>query len=459
MNTTCRLFVSAGLGKFRTLGSSQYSGAIGLGTKLGLSFILIVSCVVSVDSTVEAQSPTVGVMGNTLVILGTSDDDDVRVSTRGNGTIRVRADGDNFDFDPALVSSVMFEGFGGDDRFRADVDVVSFANGGSGDDRLLTVSGPAVFDGGAGRDDVIGGPEPDTLSGGSGDDDIFGKNGDDELFGDAGEDLIYGGSGEDFISGGTQDDLIFGQSDDDEIFGDNGEDRIFAGSGDDVVDGGRGPDRIFGSSGDDMLNGSNGADELFGGSGEDVLCGGDGNDELRGNSGDDELFGENGVDLLVGGGGSDIEDEDGPGPCSGVIGGVSNVSTLVAFPRAQTIDANGNGIVDPGDTFELDVVFAAGASGATDVSFGGNFVVIGPGDQVGGVGEFVGDLMPNEVVTTDAGSDACIAVDAAASPGDQIFVEFDVSADGQTSRFRSGPFIVGQITDGQGASAAPAPGA
>ena len=195
-------------------------------------FLAALFLVASAAST-QAQM-FVGISGSTLLILGTSDDDNVRVRTDNNGIFEVRANGQTTDFAPTGITQVFFEGFGGDDRFRADVGVLSIANGGSGQDRLLTVDGPATFDGGAGNDDVIGGPSDDLLVGGSGDDDLFGNGGDDQIFGDSGEDLIYGGNGDDVIGGGTQDDLIFGQSGADTIAGDNGEDRIFGSSGNDL---------------------------------------------------------------------------------------------------------------------------------------------------------------------------------------------------------------------------------
>ena len=139
---------------------------------------------------------------------------------------------------------------------------------------------------------------------------------------------------------------------------------------------------------------------------------------------------------------------------AGGVGGVAMTSSVAVFSPAgaQTQDNNGNGFADPGDLFEVDFSFTAGPSGATGVSFGNNTTVIGPGAQVGGVGATVGDLMPGETRTTDRNSDACIRIDATANPGDQIFLEYDVTADGQTRRFRTGPYIVGQIGNGTAAT-------
>jgi len=190
---------------------------------------------------------------------------------------------------------------------------------------------------------------------------------------------------------------------------------------------------------------------LNGGRGNDQLCGGFGDDELLGFGGNDVLFGEQGIDVLDGGSGVNELDEDGPGPCNMMLlPGLVSVFTEVAFPRNQTRDTNGNGIVDPGDQFELDMLVTAGSDGATNVSVGQFFEVLGPGGLVGGVGGNFGNLAPNETIRTlPNSSDACIPVLGNAVPGDEIFVEFNVTSNGETARFRAGPFVVGQITGGQ----------
>lgn len=134
-------------------------------------------------------------------------------------------------------------------------------------------------------------------------------------------------------------------------------------------------------------------------------------------------------------------------PINQGVGNVTQVQGIVAFPRTETIDLNGNGIVDPGDQFELDFIFTNNTQNvATNVSFGTNVTVLGPGFQAGGVGAFVGNVPPGTTLRTNDLDDACIAVDSTAVPGQQIFVDFDVTSDGQTRRFRVGPFIVGQTT-------------
>jgi len=143
-------------------------------------------------------------------------------------------------------------------------------------------------------------------------------------------------------------------------------------------------------------------------------------------------------------------DSDGFFPRSATsVGGLTNVETQVAFPRTDGTDNNGNGFADPGDTFELDIVFTAGPGGASDISFS-NFAVTSPGVDVGFLfGNSIPTLAAGEELRTDPFADACIEITSTAAPGDEIFVEFDVTADGTTTRFESGPFIVGQIQNDQ----------
>ncbi|HMC92303.1 MAG TPA: Ig-like domain-containing protein, partial [Allosphingosinicella sp.] len=60
-----------------------------------------------------------------------------------------------------------------------------------------------------------------------------------------GKDTIVGGSGNDIIHGGNGDDALKGGAGNDQIFGDNGSDDITGGAGDDVIDGGNGKDTAF----------------------------------------------------------------------------------------------------------------------------------------------------------------------------------------------------------------------
>lgn len=135
-----------------------------------------------------------------------------------------------------------------------------------------------------------------TVNGGSGNDVLNGGNGDDTMDGKSGDDTINGGGGNDDINGGSGDDTIDGGSGDDDLDGGSGDDEIHGGSGRDVIDGGSGDDDLFGDDDNDIIDGHSGNDDIFGGGGADILRGFTGNDHLHGNAGNDYIDGGNGFD-------------------------------------------------------------------------------------------------------------------------------------------------------------------
>jgi Ca2+-binding RTX toxin-like protein len=110
--------------------------------------------------------------------------------------------------------------------------------GSDGDDTIDGKGGDDVICGELGNDSISGGPGNDTLRGDAGDDDLDGGPGRDTLSGDGGNDTVAGGSGKDVLVGGDGDDVIVG-SDDDEI---------------DKLDGGNGFDDCVVSTGDEVHN-------------------------------------------------------------------------------------------------------------------------------------------------------------------------------------------------------------
>ncbi|QDT36713.1 hypothetical protein [Stratiformator vulcanicus] len=143
-----------------------------------------------------------------------------------------------------------------------------------------------------------------------------------------------------------------------------------------------------------------------------------------------------------------------PAPPPVQVGNISPINAVAVFPIRTpgdpTGDANGNGVIDAGESFELDFGFRNNtAQTAQNVSFGlSTATVIGPATQVGLVGDVIGNVAPGQTIVTDDLSDADILVNATAQPGDQIFFQYEVTADGQTQVFQAGPFIVGQIRNG-----------
>ena len=237
-------------------------------------------------------SGSVELNGSVLRVEGTSDDDQIFVSSE-SGQVRVTIN----DFDHGLFQvpsqSVLVSGLEGDDEIRIGYGIGrdAIVIGGDGDDTIITAEG---------NDRVLGGQGQDFINTGDGDDEIFGGGFNDQLFGGDGDDEIDGGTGHDVISGGNGNDNISASFGRDTVFGAAGDDWIRGGGGDDTLYGGEGADRLFGDSENDTLVGGEGADRLFGGSENDTLVGGAGNDALFGGSEDDTLSGGSGNDILDG---------------------------------------------------------------------------------------------------------------------------------------------------------------
>ncbi len=230
-------------------------------------------------------------------------------------------------------------------------------NGTDEGDRIWSLGGNDVVDGGAGDDFVDGGAGDDVLTSSNGFDELTGGDGNDRLMFNGVGGAARGGTGVDTLVGdytGTSDPFLYngrgghaafgdlsvegnhlyfidierlnlatGGGDDriiatgfslinvrtgagdDRVEGGNGDDQIFAGDGRDVLFGGGGDDFIRGGLGDDDINGGNDSDELLGEDGNDSLAGGRGNDRLDGGDGDDHLNGGDDNDQLAGGAGED----------------------------------------------------------------------------------------------------------------------------------------------------------
>ena len=375
-------------------------------------------------------------------ILGTSGNDVVTINNAAGGETRIRANGQNFFLTIPDCGEILFDARAGNDQFTNQTSIVCIVNGGPGNDRLVTRSGSALFNGGTGNDRLVGGPMQDFLVGGLGHDDIFGGGGPDKLNGGPGMDRIFGQSGDDTIVAEGGDDTIYGQSGNDLIDAGAGQDLVIGGSGNDMIDGGENDDTLIGNSGSDSLFGGPGADYITGDSGADTLCGGTGPDELRGNSGSDAIYGEGGNDLLVGGAGVDDLNQDGPAPVVFQAQDNRLIASIFADTETGALPGDADGNIDPGDSFELGLDFLAGFDGASGVSFGENFEVIGPANLVSDsmVSFGFGDIMP----CFAAFFDVEIEVSESANIGDEFFVEFDLTVDGETQRVQNGPFIVGQ---------------
>ncbi|MCA9197940.1 MAG: FG-GAP repeat protein, partial [Planctomycetales bacterium] len=369
------------------------------------------------------------------------------------------------------VTSILFEGQGGNDRFTVqsgisvpvtahggdgnDVitlgDVTVEVTGGKGDDIITLGAGPATVRGDEGDDDITGSDGADTIYAGAGRDLIKARGGNDRIHGDSGANRIEGGDGADVIDGGTDGDFIDGGRDNDTILGNGGDDELVGGFGDDILIGGAGADRLDGDRGDDLLIGDsisvtpaygvaiaesslsgNGNDVLLGGRGSDYIFGGGGNDRVDAGSGDDFVWTHSGSDEISLGTGVDWADG---GIGDDVIRGDEGSDILIGGLGADTIyagtNASGGGSTsdenviygdlensDPGDGNEsnADTIYGdVGIGGTRDNQpYFGDLIYAGSGSDkvyaLGGTNRiFLG--AGNNVATSGAGNDEVFAED------------------------------------------------
>lgn len=127
---------------------------------------------------------------------------------------------------------------------------------------------------------------------------------------------------------------------------------------------------------------------------------------------------------------------------------ITNVFCRLVLPTRVPSggDSNANGFINAGEIFELDVILANNSDvQATGVALANTpSTVLGPAVQVGDFGAVQSVVNPGESVSTDDISDICIQINSNAATLSQIFVQFSVTANGETRRFQCGPFVVDQ---------------
>ncbi len=164
----------------------------------------------------------------------------------------------------------------------------TFAEGGTGDDKINVGDGANNIDGGEGKDTIITGNGKNVVKGGKGDD------------------KITTGTSPDFINGGEdKDTIISGDEKETEIAEGKTNfkkgDVITGGDGDDTITAGKGNDQVCGGPGEDTIKGRRGADTIRGGKDKDNIDAGRGKvlgevDKAQG----DEPEGESEEDTVVG---------------------------------------------------------------------------------------------------------------------------------------------------------------
>ncbi len=233
-----------------------------------------------------------------VTVYGTDAADVATVRSRGDRIVVRLNFGDETKqevFTRSEVNDIVFAGWDGDDLFRNHSDVVSYAFGHAGNDRLIGGSAADQLFGGDGDDRLSGNEGHDRIHGGDGDDRATGGAGNDIVRGENGDDRVNGSDGDDNIDGGAGDDWLAGQDGQDDLQGGNGNDRLLGGNDDDTIDGGAGDDTLRGGAGNDFLSGGEDTDTVRGDSGNDII-----------NGQGDRVFGGAGNDRIVGGLGGTI---------------------------------------------------------------------------------------------------------------------------------------------------------
>jgi Ca2+-binding RTX toxin-like protein len=167
------------------------------------------------------ESP-VGMVGNDLVLTGTSGADTVYLWSSGTAnTVHAWMNGTSFGSFVLPVGGrvVLHAGAGNDQVFASDLYVGASIFGGDGHDLLVGGHAGDILDGGAGVDRLWGGAGNDFIRGGDGDDFLYGREGDDILVGGAGNDTLEGFDGRDLLIGGLGADLLRGGAGDDILIG------------------------------------------------------------------------------------------------------------------------------------------------------------------------------------------------------------------------------------------------
>lgn len=303
-----------------------------------------------------------------------------------------------------LVYSLYFAGHAGNDYFRNDTFLDTFAYGGAGQDTMRGGGGNDYLDGdmdeqgdsypaSGDKDYLVGMGGNDTLKGDWGDDSLIGGEGNDTLYGGEGNDYLSAYLGDDFLYGGDGNDKLWGDVGNDQLQGNNGDDQLYGQYGDDALEGGLGNDYLNGGEGNDWLEdldgnnslyGGNGADQLFAGHKSNVLdpgvnfvYGEGGNDMLVTFGGTAYLHGGDGHDTLIGvAEGKDVESLYGEGGDDKILGGINGAFLDGGNGDDWIIGAGGSDTIKGGAGRDL----LMGGEGADNIDGGaGDDILIGGG--------------------------------------------------------------------------------
>ncbi len=168
-----------------------------------------------------------------LTIAGSDQNDQITIGmnpTRAALFVRVNL-ATNW-YSMSKVAAINVSGGNGNDRIenllpKRDVDIPVYFNGGNGRDTLIGGYGNDTLIGGRGSDSLVGGDGNDLIRGGGGRDILHGDGGSDTLLGGGGRDLLYGGTGADVLKGETGSDTLHGGDGVDTLNGDAGVNQLW----------------------------------------------------------------------------------------------------------------------------------------------------------------------------------------------------------------------------------------
>ena len=177
------------------------------------------------------------IVGETLTITGTNDNDGFYVEPRGGDIIMQRQRAFGRVVSASAIAKLDVSLLDGDDKLIVyNTSMPVTVSGGEGADLIRTADGIDSIFGDGGRDSLLGGAGNDQIFGGASRDYIDGQSGDDEIFGQGGNDIIRGGVGNDTLHGNAGADTFCTRADGgiDEVFGDGGDDLAVA-DDDDII--------------------------------------------------------------------------------------------------------------------------------------------------------------------------------------------------------------------------------
>ncbi|MBU2982517.1 tandem-95 repeat protein [Lentibacter algarum] len=306
---------------------------------------------------------------------------------------------------------------------------LDYAEGGAGDDTIITGDDDDTIFGGAGNDSIDAGIDEDSVFGGDGSDTIDGGEGDDfidasggtpltddvdpdpeddrdSVIGGAGNDTIFTGDDDDTITSGQGDDYVDAGIDDDVVTTGTGSDTVIGGQGNDVIntegydyddapdsedlDPDNDRDSVVAGAGDDTITTGDDRDTIDGGAGNDVIDAGIDNDLVDGGAGDDSILAGDGNDTVTGGDGADTVDGGTGDDVIDTSGGTPLTDDVDPDPeddRDLVTGGAGDDFITTGD--DDDTIFGGAGDDTIDAGIDDDSVEGGTGNDslIGGQGD------------------------------------------------------------------------